>query len=324
MSKHSDQTKTQIVTRLAEGKFCSGEALGAEIGISRAAVSKHIKALTDLGLDIFSVTGKGYKLAQPIQLLNHNKICDCRSINSPPELEVLNVIDSTNRYLKEKISELNNGHACIAEAQTAGRGRHGRVWVSPFGSSLYLSLYWSFAGGYQSVGGLSLCIGVAVVNALKELGVAEIQLKWPNDIYANGKKLAGVLIEAEGQMDGECKCIIGIGLNVALPKNINGIDQPWIDLAQITSNVVDRNKLVALLLDELIFTLNKFEQEGLKPFVNTWRSLDIYNNKFVQLIVGKKVIVGICRGIDDSGALLLEKDGHCHAYHGGEISVRPA
>jgi len=324
MNKHAEAIRSQIIGRLAGGHFCSGEALGQELGISRAAVSGHVKALLALGLDIFSVTGKGYKLASPIELLHSTKIVAYRTQDNTGTLEVLNVIDSTNQYLKDKLAELGNGHACIAEAQTAGRGRHGRTWVSPFGASLYLSMYWSFAGGYQVVGGLSLAVGVAVVSALNKVGVRDVQLKWPNDIYAQGKKLAGVLIEAEGQMGSACECVLGIGLNVALPVNTSGIDQPWINLAQISEGALDRNRLAACLLDELQAALEKFEAFGLQPFLETWRDLDVYRDQHVKLIMGQKVVLGRCRGIDNNGALLLETEGVSRAYHGGEISVRKA
>ncbi|MFT4937779.1 MAG: BirA family biotin operon repressor/biotin-[acetyl-CoA-carboxylase] ligase [Paraglaciecola sp.] len=324
MSKKSDLIRTQIVSQLSNGEFCSGQALGEQLGISRAAISKHIKCLMDLGLDIFSVTGRGYKLASALQLLNAEKITAFRHKETSAAVNVFNVIDSTNQYLKNELANLDNGHACLAEAQTAGRGRHGRQWVSPFGANLYLSMYWSFAGGYQSVGGLSLAVGVAVVSALKKIGIADVQLKWPNDIYAQGKKLAGVLIEAEGQMGGTCHCVLGIGLNISMPGSLVAIDQPWIDLAQITDELPDRNKLAAYLLDELVLTLREFEQSGLRPFVPHWQSLDLYRDKEVRLIMGQKCMFGICRGIDASGALILETDSVRRTYYGGEISVRPA
>jgi BirA family biotin operon repressor/biotin-[acetyl-CoA-carboxylase] ligase len=324
MSKQTDFIRTKIVNQLANGEFCSGQVLGDQLGVSRAAISKHIKSLMELGLDIFSVTGKGYKLASGLKLLNAKQITALRKQQTPTSIEVFNVIDSTNKYLKTEFSHLNNGAACLAEAQTAGRGRHGRHWVSPFGASLYLSMYWSFSGGYQAVGGLSLAAGVAVVSALKKMGLSDVQLKWPNDIYAQGKKLAGILIEAEGQMGETCHCILGIGLNVAMPNDMVQIDQPWIDLAQISDEVPDRNELAAYLLDELVVTLREFEESGLRPFVEQWRSLDLYRDKPVKLLIGQKQVFGICRGIDNNGALILETENVRRAYHGGEISVRPA
>ena len=324
MSKSSELLRGNLLSILADSEFHSGEALGKTLGISRAAISNHIKVLSTLGLDIYSVTGRGYCLAQPLTLLNLEKITAQRGLSQSTDVEVLNVIGSTNQYLKEKSNDIKNGHACLAEAQTAGRGRHGRQWVSPFGASLYLSMYWSFAGGYQSVGGLSLAVGVAVASALKKIGITEVQLKWPNDIYAQGKKLAGILIEAEGQMGGPCQCVLGVGLNISMPANLVQIDQPWIDLAQIADEVPDRNMLAACLLDELVLALREFEQSGLQSFVPHWQSLDLFRDKEVKLIMGQKSVLGICRGIDASGALILETDNVRRAYFGGEISVRPA
>ena len=164
----------------------------------------------------------------------------------------LSIIDSTNQYLKETLPLLANGHVCLAEAQTAGRGRHGRKWVSPYGASLYLSYFWRFAAGYQAISGLSLAVGVAITETLSEVGVKDVQLKWPNDLYSQNRKLAGVLVEVEGQMGAACDCIIGIGLNIDLSDQQDEIDQPWIDLHRIVDAPVDRNKLAAVLTEKLI------------------------------------------------------------------------
>ena len=322
MNKQLDHIKTHLITQLSTGNFCSGEALGEQLGISRSAVSKHIKSLLKLGLDIFSVTGKGYKLAGPIQLLSGDLIGKYRVQFNTQQLDVLNVIDSTNQYLKDNKAGLTSGQACLAEAQTAGRGRRGKKWVSPYGASLYLSMYWHFAGGYQSIGGLSLAVGVAISEALNKAGYDDIQLKWPNDIYAQGKKLAGVLIEVEGQIGGACDCIIGIGLNMSFPEKVEEIDQPWIDLARLSGPPVDRNKICALLLDEVTSALHTFSKQGLQPFVQRWRALDVYRDQAISLTIGHKSLSGIGRGVDETGALILEVDDKLHAYNGGEVSVR--
>ncbi|KXI27541.1 biotin--[acetyl-CoA-carboxylase] synthetase [Paraglaciecola hydrolytica] len=319
----SDAIRTRIVEYLAPGHFCSGEVLGEQLGISRAAVSNHIKCLHDLGLDIYSVQGKGYKLAQPLILLNKSTIAAQLSNPGNANLIVLNVIDSTNQYIKEHQTELPNGFVCLAEAQTAGRGRHGRKWVSPYGASMYLSMHWTFALGYQALNGLSLVIGVAVVEALKKLGIVEAQVKWPNDIYVQGKKLAGILIEVEGQMGATCQCVIGIGLNVALPTSVTQIDQPYTDMQSILEQDIDRNRFAATLINELHTTMEVFEKSGLQPFIAPWQAADVYANKAIKLIIGQKTIEGIGRGIDNSGALLIETAEGVRAYQGGEISVRP-
>ncbi|GAC33429.1 bifunctional biotin--[acetyl-CoA-carboxylase] ligase/biotin operon repressor BirA [Paraglaciecola polaris] len=321
-NKQTDTIRNHIVHALANGQFCSGEALGEQLGISRAAVSKYIKALGELGLNIFSVTGKGYRLAEPIQLLDGEAIAlHCQRFDTK-QLKLLNVIDSTNQYLKDRISTLTSGDVCLAEAQTAGRGRRGRTWVSPYGASLYLSQFWQFAGGYQSIGGLSLAVGVAITQALEKAGYQGIELKWPNDIYARGKKLAGVLIEVEGQMGSACDCIIGVGLNMALDLGSEQIDQPWIDLTTLNPDGFDRNRISALLLDELTHCADVFSQSGLASFLDTWRERNVFRDKPITLIIGNRTVQGICKGIDATGALLLQQENGVHAYNGGEISVR--
>ena len=323
MSQSSELVRGNLLSILNDNTFHSGETLGVTLGISSAEISNHIKVLNTLGLDILSVRGKGYCLSQRLMLLNTQKIREQLDSTHSADVEVLNVIGSTNQYLKDKSIDVENGHTCLAEAQTAGRGRHGRKWVSPYAASLYLSMHWSFSGGYSVLGGLSLAIGVAIVDALNQCGVQGIQLKWPNDIYAQGKKLAGVLIEVEGQIGCNCKAIIGVGLNVALPKNVQIIDQPWIDLAQLTDPLINRNFLAGTLINELARSLTLFERDGLKPFISKWRGLDIYANKAVKLIIGTQSITGINQGIDENGAILLETEQGVKAYHGGEISVRP-
>lgn len=322
MTQSTELARGRLLLILADNQFHSGEALGLKLGTSRATISNHIKILTTLGLDIYSVTGKGYRLAQPLNLLILEKIKQALPPSYVAEIEVLNVIGSTNQYIKDKLALIENGHCCLAEAQTAGRGRHGRKWVSPYAASLYLSMYWSFAGGYAVLGGLSLAVGVAIVNALEQCGVPDVQLKWPNDIYAQGKKLAGVLIEVEGQMGAECQTVVGIGLNVSLPNKVDEITQPWTDLTSLCEQPVDRNKMASALINELYKSLILFENSGLNGFIEQWRALDIYANKPVKLIIGQKVITGISRGIDATGAILLENEQGLRAFHGGEISVR--
>ncbi len=324
MSKQSESVRNQIILTLVDGKFHSGEELGESLGITRAAISKYMKSLQSLGLDIYSVTGKGYRLATPLELLDQEVIQSLRQHSQDTPLEVLNIVDSTNQFLKQKIGGLRTGHACVAEAQTAGRGRHGRNWISPFGANLYYSMYWRFDGGYQALSGLSLVVGVAIANSLNLLGVADVQLKWPNDVYVYGRKLAGVLVEVEGQIGGHCDCVMGIGINVAMPKDVNGITQPWIDLEEILGERIDRNRLCAVLADELITVLQQFEREQLTPFIQRWCELDCFRMRPIHLINGKQTISGIGRGIDKTGALLLEQNGQIKPYVGGEISVRSA
>jgi BirA family biotin operon repressor/biotin-[acetyl-CoA-carboxylase] ligase len=310
--------RNTILKTLTDGSFHSGEQLANTLGVSRAAVSNHVKALQQMGLEIFSVTGKGYKLAKPLTLLNEAEIS--QRVNG--NVNVISVIDSTNQYVKDQRADLTSGAACLAEAQTAGRGRHGRKWHSPFGANLYLSMFWHFDGGYQALDGLSLVIGLAVSEVIEALFNVKPQLKWPNDIYFDSRKLGGVLIEVDGQFGGACQAVIGIGLNVTMPEQEN-IDQPWVDLSQIVGGQIDRNTLSANLITALRDKLVHFENDGFAPFIQNWQYRHVYQDKPVRLINGKHIQKGVCRGIDQRGGILIENEDGITAHYGGEISVRP-
>jgi len=199
----------KLLNLLADGEFHSGEKIGELLGVSRTSVNNYIKALQEIGIDIYKVTGRGYQSANPIELLNEKKI---RTLSKNPLVKVEQIIDSTNQWLLDKIPNVNNGQTCIAEYQLAGRGRRGRSWVSPFASHLYFSYYWRFDSGIEKLSGLSLLVGIATVNALEKIGIQGVSLKWPNDLYYQGKKLAGILIELNAQATEACHTVIGIGM----------------------------------------------------------------------------------------------------------------
>lgn len=325
-----NESTLQILNSLATGHFCSGQSLGQDLGISRAAVAKHIDALELLGLDIYSVTGKGYRLNQPVTLLKHSTIIAelQRQISSDiPLVNVSTVVTSTNEIIKQRIksgalAELAVGSVILAEAQTAGRGRRGRTWASPLGASLYLSMHWRFEQGIHATMGLSLAIGIAIAEALTELGVNDIGLKWPNDIYYQGRKLAGILIELEGQATDSCDVVIGIGLNVSLPDHAKElIDQPYSDMSQ-TGIDLNRNILAATILRHLWQLLEQFERTGFSDFVQRWQNFDCFTGDAVKLLIGQRTISGIAAGVDASGGITLIIDGSPQTFYGGEISLR--
>jgi len=299
--------------------------IGDELGISRAAVSKHISGIIEMGIDIFSVTGKGYQIAQPISLLDRAEILNYLSIGKQSTtLEVHSLIDSTNSYLLRRIPhQVKQGQVVIAEHQSAGRGRRGRQWVSPFGSHIYMSMYWYLEQGMSAAMGLSVVTALAVSDAIKELCNLDVALKWPNDIYLNGKKLAGILIDLEGQTLEPCHCVIGIGLNINMPnKAAESIDQPWTDLQSHTKSKMNRNKLTSLLIDCLHRRLTAHKESGISSMMEDWHKHDLYMNKPVKLVTGEKEVFGICRGINTQGALLLEVDQQIKPIYGGEVSLR--
>ena len=311
----------KIIELLADGSFHSGEHLGEYLGMSRAAINKHIQTIREWGLDVFTVPGKGYSLPGPIQLLDADSILGRLE---DKRVTVLPVVDSTNQYLLDCITELQSGDACIAEYQQAGRGRRGRQWISPFGANLYLSMFWRLDQGPAAAIGLSLVIGIVMAEVLQRLGAEDVRVKWPNDLYLNDRKLAGILVELTGKTGDAAQLVIGAGINLAMREsNANAINQGWINLQEAGISI-DRNELAATLLNELRQSLQQFETDGLAPFISRWRALDNFIDRPVKLLIGEQQIFGIARGIDQQGALLLEQNGVIKPFIGGEISLRSA
>jgi BirA family biotin operon repressor/biotin-[acetyl-CoA-carboxylase] ligase len=213
----------RIIKQLADGRFHSGEELAESCGITRAAIWKHIKKIKEiLGMEIFSVRGKGYRLTHPLELLDQDKILAAMSLGSQTSIRKLDIhqsIESTNALLlDQEARDMVSGHVCLAEQQTAGRGRRGRFWVSPYGCNIYFSLFWKFSMGPAQLGGLSLAAGLSVVRSLESVGVSGVGLKWPNDVYWRNRKLAGLLLEVTGEAEGPSIVVLGIGINTGMSK----------------------------------------------------------------------------------------------------------
>jgi BirA family biotin operon repressor/biotin-[acetyl-CoA-carboxylase] ligase len=311
----------KIISLLADGEFHSGEQLGESLGMSRAAINKHVQTIREWGLDVFTVPGKGYSLPAPINLLDAERIL---GLLEDKRVTVLPVVDSTNQYLLDRLAELTSGDACIAEYQQAGRGRRGRQWISPFGANLYLSMFWRLEQGPAAAMGLSLVIGIVMAEVLQRLGAEQVRVKWPNDLYLNDRKLAGILVELTGKTGDAAQLVLGAGINMAMREtNASQIDQRWINL-QEAGITIDRNELAAKLLNELRNSLRQFEIDGLTPFISRWRKLDNFIDRPVKLLIGEQQVFGIARGIDQQGALLLEQEGVIKPFIGGEISLRSA
>ncbi|WP_261642616.1 bifunctional biotin--[acetyl-CoA-carboxylase] ligase/biotin operon repressor BirA [Erwinia mallotivora] len=309
-----------LIRLLADGEFHSGEQLGEQLGMSRAAINKHIQTLKDWGIDVFTVVGKGYSLPAPIQLLDEQTIT-AQLVDG--RLAVIPVIDSTNQYLLDRMDQLQSGDACVAEYQQAGRGRRGRQWFSPFGSNLYLSMYWRLEHGPVAAMGLSLVIGIVTAEVLQESGASDVRVKWPNDLYLHDRKLAGILVELTGKTGDAAQIVMGTGINLAMRSpDTTIVNQGWINLHEAGVDI-DRNLLAARLVNKMRQSLTLFESEGLAPFIDRWRALDNFIDRPVKLLIGDREIPGIARGIDQQGGLLLEQDGIVKSWVGGEISLRP-
>jgi BirA family biotin operon repressor/biotin-[acetyl-CoA-carboxylase] ligase len=321
----------ELIKILSDGNFHSGELIGSSLGVSRTAVWKKIIALEKYGLEVESVKGKGYRLidGNPLSLLDKTVIQASLTeiVNaSLAELEIHEIIDSTNAHVMQQLSaDLVSGRVCLAEMQIAGRGRRGRVWVSPYAGSVYMSVSQVFHRGAISTEGLSLAVGVLVAEVLVKLGVVGIQLKWPNDIYWQGKKLAGILLELVGDAAGECAVVVGLGLNVNLPSSASDeIDQAWIDLQSIVKANVSRNELVAQLLNSLLPALSSYEADGFESYLQRWADLDFLKDCSVSASTGDSSVVGIAKGVNERGALVIETPLGRQFINGGEVSVRKA
>ncbi|MDO6708993.1 bifunctional biotin--[acetyl-CoA-carboxylase] ligase/biotin operon repressor BirA [Photobacterium sp. 1_MG-2023] len=313
-------TKLALIRILADGQFHSGEALGQQIGISRAAVSKHMKVIQEWGLEVHRVQGKGYRLAAGFDLLDEAQILDQTDCSS---LSVIPVIDSTNQYMLDRIGQMPKGAVCLAEYQQAGRGRRGRQWLSPFGSNLYLSMYWRLDAGVAAAMGLSLVVGLAIAKTLRQIGAAEVKVKWPNDLYFQDKKLAGILVEMSGKAGDAAHLVIGMGLNLTMAMtDTEVVGQPWSNLAEACDPMPERNQLAAALIAGMTETLQRYEEVGMAGFVDDWDQFDNFLNRPVKLLMGEKVVRGIARGINPQGALLLDTEQGIVPYLGGEISLR--
>ncbi|MCO6537740.1 MAG: bifunctional biotin--[acetyl-CoA-carboxylase] ligase/biotin operon repressor BirA [Gilliamella sp.] len=306
----------KLIEILADGQFHSGEELATIFGITRAGINKYIKQLREWGIELTSIQGKGYCLAAPLNLLNKTKINQHYQSNS--RCEILPIIDSTNQYLLDRIDQLTSGDCCVAEFQSKARGRRGRKWFSPFGTNLYFSMYWRLEQGVAAAMGLSLVVGIVIADTLRTLSGQDIKVKWPNDLYLNDQKLAGILVELAGKTGDCAHVVIGVGVNLTMTNpDTNIVNQKWANLGN-----VDRNLLVAQVAKTLKSQLIEFEKHGLVPFINDWNRLDNFVNRPVKLLIGDNIIQGIAKGINDQGALLLEQNGKIEAHIGGEISLR--
>ena len=313
-----------VLQHLAPGGPVSGAELAEQLGVTRAAVWKQIEALRAAGLPIEARTKVGYCLPWPIDLLAADRIQKALHAAGPP-VEVHWELDSTQDALARLPAGAPDLTVVLAELQTQGRGRRGHGWASPPCLGLYLSCLKHFAGGPASLGGLSIAAGVCVAQALTEAGVPDLQLKWPNDVLVHGAKLAGVLIEVQGEYDGPCTARVGVGVNLRLPPALGAtLGQPVTDLAALCGSAPpERNALAARLIDHLRAGLLKFEQQGLAPFVQDFARRDALAGQALTITGAGDLQQGVGCGIDARGALRVEHGGQVHTIQSSHVSVRP-
>ncbi len=325
-----------LLQRLMAGP-ASGDALAQASGQTRAAVWKRIEALREAGVAIEAQAGRGYRLAQPIDLLDaaaiRSQLPDAAS-SALAGLETAWTIDSTNSELLRRPTPERGALVLLAERQSGGRGRRGREWASPLAAHLYLSLARQFGGGLARLGGLSLVAGIAAAEAMQDSGFAGVRLKWPNDLVVvdpDGalRKLGGILVEGGGEHAGPVRAVIGLGINVRMPTAVAAqIDQPWCDLAALAAappatSPPDRNALAAAVLARLLPALEEFDALGLAAFSARYAALDALAGQGVSVHGATATVHGTALGLADDGALRVRMDnGEERHFHAGEVSVR--
>lgn len=313
-----------LLRLLQDGRFHSGEALGAELGVSRAAVWKKLQALqAELGLSVHKVRGRGYRLEAPLQLLDEARLNG--QGDGPGWLAyVVPSLDSTNA---EALRLLSSAPALpfyvLAERQASGRGRRGRSWVSPFGENIYYSLVLRIDGGMRQLEGMSLAVGLALLQVVRDCGVSSAGLKWPNDVLVGERKLAGILLELSGDPADVCHVVIGIGLNVnMLAAEVGAIGQPWTSMRMELGRQLDRNELVCALNRQLSRYLDIQLRHGFAALQDEWQRSHLWQLRPVALTAGGEPVEGVVLGVDQSGAVRMQVEGIERVFSGGELSLR--
>jgi BirA family transcriptional regulator, biotin operon repressor / biotin---[acetyl-CoA-carboxylase] ligase len=315
-----------LLRSLSAEKSVSGSELAKNLGVTRAAIWKQIEILRGFGAPIEANAGEGYRLAWPIEPLSESAIrhdIDAAALSRVGDLRVVWQIGSTNTSLLDVAANgADDISVLVAETQTDGRGRRGRQWRSPLGGNVYFSLLRRFDGGMGSLAGLSIVAGIAAVHALRECGISDLGLKWPNDILVDGKKLAGILVELGGEFLGPCFAVIGIGINVRLPADA-GIDQPHVDLATLCGgNPPSRNQIIGRLISRLIASTDAFAEKGFAAFEKEYASFDVLARVPVRLHTSSGVREGVAEGVDSRGALRVRHDDCVTTYDSAEVTVR--
>ncbi|MGH8582953.1 MAG: biotin--[acetyl-CoA-carboxylase] ligase [Gammaproteobacteria bacterium] len=316
-----------LVAALCDGQAHSRASVIRSAGIDAAALESWLAVLPRYGVSIEPLAGGCLRLAQALDLLDRDSIYaalppDTRDIVR--RCEVCSCVDSTNQVLLERAAHEDiHGHVCLAEFQTAGRGRQGRRWHMPYGGGILMSIGWRYAQR-QVLAPLALAIGVAAVRVLCRNGAAELRLKWPNDLLWHGRKLGGFLIEARGAASGPVSAIIGLGINCTPAADL-AVAQPRTDVWTVLGHALSRNALAAQLIAEVSGVLSEHgARRGYSVLLNEWRQHAAQRGQPVRLVQGDKTLCGEIRDVDDQGALIVDIDGRLRRFQDGEISLRAA
>lgn len=310
---------------LSDGRSHAIDEIRKKLGLSEARLSEALNYLESGGLKVQKVGQAQCKLLTPFCGLDVVQVESCLGDRANVfALEVVDETGSTNDDLMQRARQgAYSGLVRIAEVQSSGRGRRRRRWVSALGGTLTFSLLWRFDAAASALTGLSLAVGVSLVRSLTAFGMHDAQLKWPNDLLWQQRKLGGILIESVAAPGGGVSAVIGIGINMRLLKPAAElIDQPAIDLESAGMHV-DRNELLARALCDLHDVLGTFSREGFAALRDEWQRVHAHQDKMVLIEMnGEMQQEGKAIGVDDAGALLLQTRNGTRAIHSGELSLR--
>lgn len=313
-----------VLRLLSHDEYRSGEAIARALGITRASVNNAVREAERLGVQIHAVRGRGYRLGYRYDWLDVGELQRAGGAMGF-DFAVHARLDSTNSHLMALAQQgAAHKHLVAAELQQAGRGRRGRSWHAQLGRSLTFSLLWRFQRPLTALSGLSLVVGLALARCLRGLG-AQAWVKWPNDVLLGPGKLAGILIETQGDMLSGATAVIGVGVNLAATPEVAELaGAPVASLADALARLPERNALLLAILAELDADLRRFDAEGFAPFAAEWMGLHAYQGRDVAILGadgGRRI--GRALGVDAQGALLLETDTGVAVIHSGEVSLRP-
>lgn len=316
-----------LLKRMSDGRFHSGQSMAGHFDVSRTTVFNLLQAAEQRGVRIHAVRGKGYRLAERLSWLDTDAL-QAKLLESGHDyvLKTVEEAHSTNTLLtQDALAGAPHRTVLYADYQHAGRGRRGRIWQSPLGGGITFSVLWRFERSMDQLSGLSIAVGLALARALSSHCPLPVKLKWPNDVLAGYRKLAGILVEVQGELSGPSFAVIGIGVNERLPPPYRQeIDQAVVDLAEMGVSI-GRTELLHAILSELAQTMNLFEQQGIRPALADWPSWHAHEGRAVSLRTpdGHSHIGTVC-GLDEAGNLILTlPGGDMRKFSAGEVSLRP-
>jgi BirA family transcriptional regulator, biotin operon repressor / biotin---[acetyl-CoA-carboxylase] ligase len=303
--------------------YISGDFISAELGISRTAIWKYMHQLERLGYTLAKLKGRGYKLIKTPDKLYTWEID--RHLNTDfigRDLTYKEVVDSTNSYaFKLALDGAPEGACVLADSQKAGRGRLNRVWFSPAGENLYLSIILRPHVHPSNIYPITFISSLAVYDTIEAITGIKPTLKWPNDLLINGKKICGTLLELSTEADMVRFVVVGIGLDINMKeKEISEeIDQKATSLFIETNNLFERSHVCGILLSNLEKYYLLFKEKGENQACRIWEEKSCIKGKYLEINQMGQSYKGISEGIDNKGALLLNVDGEIKNIIAGDV-----